>query len=79
MLEVGKLYVVKTSHYTWLFKKSAGHYITTCSRCVCLDDTTLFEDYGTVCGDDNIVWIKPASRNYIVVWNRILNDNVNLD
>lgn len=79
MLEVGKLYIVKTIHYNWLFKKSSGHYIASCYCCVCLDDNSIFEDYGTVCGDADIVWIKPASRNYIVVWNRMFDDNVNLD
>lgn len=79
MLEVGKLYIVKTRYgYNWLFKKTAGHFITTCRCCVCLDDNSVFENGGRVCNDDDIAWIKFANRNYIAFWNRTFNDNVEM-
>lgn len=79
MLEVGKLYIVKSVYYTWLFKKSSGHDITSCSGCVCLDDNSCFKDGGRICSDDCIAWIKPASRNYVSIWNRMFDDNLKMD
>ena len=79
MLEIGKLYVVKSVYYTWLFKKSSGLSITTFSRCLCLDDNERWEDGGRICGDSDIAWIKPASRNYVSIWNRMFDDNIKMD
>ena len=39
----------------------------------------IISQHGCVCDDCQIKWIKSASRNYIVVWNRVFNDNVRLD
>ena len=31
-----------------------------------------------VCSDSEIKWLKPANENYIAIWNREFNDNVEL-
>lgn len=32
-----------------------------------------------VCDDSQIEWIKPASRNYVSIWNRMFDDNIKMD
>ena len=82
MLEEGKIYIVKVSSgNVWLLKKHYGLYsdrIAGCNCAVCLEDmyTTHCECY--VCRDSEIVWIKPANENYIAIWNRVFNDNIEL-
>ena len=83
MLEEGKIYLVKTAHgCVWLFEKYLGRYlrnkITGCSRALCLDDMFKTNDDGYVCNDSEIEYLKHANENYIAIWNREFNDNVEL-
>ena len=83
MLEEGKIYLVKTAHgCVWLFEKYLGRYlrnkITGCSRALCLDDMYKAIEVGYVCRDGEIAWIKPADENYLAIWNRVFNDNIEL-
>lgn len=82
MLEEGKIYIVKVSiGRVWLFKKHYGLHsdrITGCYCAVCLEDMYTTHDEGYVCSDGAIVWIKPANENYIAIWNRSFNDNIEL-
>ena len=83
MLEEGKIYIVKVdSDNVWLFKKiryavypdeKTGH-----SRALCLKDMYKSEEEGFVCHNNEIVWIKKANENYIAIWNRVFNDNIEL-
>ena len=79
MLEIGKLYVVKTNigNY-WLFKKNANRWITGCSQALRLNDMDCWYSSTYICDDSQIEWIKPANRNHIVIWNRMFNDNVEM-
>lgn len=80
MLEIGKLYVVKTMYGNcWLFKKNERRDLTACNLSLCLNDMSTWTSSTRVCDDCQIKWIKSASRNYIVIWNRVFNDNVRLD
>lgn len=83
MLEEGKIYLVKTTRDSvWLFKKYLGTYlrnhITGCSMALCLDD--MFKTYheGYVCNDSEIAYLKNANENYIAIWNREFNDNIEI-
>lgn len=83
MLKEGKVYLLKTTRGSvWLFKKYLGHYfrnhIAGCNMALCLDDMYKTNNDGYVCRDDEIMLIKPASENYIAIWNRAFNDNVEL-
>lgn len=82
MLEEGKIYLLKTTHGSvWLFKKYSECFrnkMTSCYRSICIDDMYKTNSVGYVCRDDEIMWIKPASENYIAIWNREFNDNVEL-
>ena len=83
MLEEGKIYLVKVSasNSCWLFKKYRGRFsdkITGCRKAVCLDDMYKTNDECYVCSDSGIKWLKPANENYIAIWNREFNDNVEL-
>jgi hypothetical protein len=83
MLEEGKVYLVKTTRGSiWLFKKYLGiHFrnkITGCHGALCLDDMYKTNEEGYVCRDDEIMWIKPANENYLAIWNRVFNDNIDI-
>ena len=82
MLEEGKIYLVKTTRGSvWLFKKYLGRFIdkiTGCNCALCLDDMYTSNDEGYVCYDREIAYIKEASENYIAIWNREFNDNIEL-
>ena len=52
--------------------------ITGCDCAVCLEDMYTIHDECYVCRDSGIVCIKPANENYIAIWNREFNDNVEL-
>ena len=83
MLEEGKIYLVKTTRdIVWLFKKYRGILYaekrTGCSHALCLEGMYKYIEEGYVCSDSQIVWIKPANENYIAIWNREFNDNVEL-
>lgn len=80
MLEEGNLYVVKSkfSGWTWLFKKRNGANITNHVGSICLDDMYINSVEGFVCEDNDIEYLKPANENYIAIWNREFNDNVEL-
>ena len=82
MLEEGKIYLVKiTRGSVWLFKKYMGFFSDKISGCICalcLDDMYKAIEEGYVCRDGEIAWIKPANENYIAIWNRAFNDNVEL-
>lgn len=83
MLEEGKIYFVKTiSDCVWLFKKYTGRFrdkITGCNSALCLDDMYKSYDEGYVCNDSEIVYIKKANENYIAIWNREFNDNIEME
>lgn len=84
MLEEGKIYIVKVnSGNVWLFKKYRGMLHadkqTGCSHSLCLEDMYKAIEEGYVCRDSEIVWIKPANENYIAIWNRAFNDNVEME
>lgn len=83
MLEEGKIYLVKTTRGSiWLFKKYLGcHFrnkITGCKSALCLDDMYKTNDDGYVCNDSEIEYLKKANENYIAIWNREFNDNIEL-
>lgn len=83
MLEEGKIYLLKTTRGSvWLFKKYLGRYlqnkITGCNSALCLDDMYKTNDEGYVCNDSEIAHIKIANENYIAIWNRVFNDNIEL-
>lgn len=82
MLEEGKVYLVKTTRGSvWLFKKYSECFrnkMTSCYRSICLDDMYKTNTVGYICDNSNIVYIKEASDNYISIWNREFNDNVEL-
>ena len=82
MLEEGKIYLVKVnSGNLWLFKKYLGRFsnkITGCNRALCLDDMYKSNEGGYVCFDGDIMYIKKANENYIAIWNRVFNDNIEL-
>ena len=82
MLEEGKIYIVKVSGGSvWLFKKRYGLHsdrTTGCNCAICLEDMYTTHDEGYVCRDSEIVWIKIANENYIAIWNRVFNDNIEL-
>lgn len=83
VLEDGKVYLVKVnSGNLWLFKKYRGMLHsdkrTGCYHSLCLEDMDKYIEEGYVCRDSEIVWIKPANENYIAIWNRAFNDNVEL-
>ena len=82
-MEECKVYLVKTTcGSVWLFKKYRGvlhaDKRTGCSCALCLEDMDKYREEGYVCSDSEIMWIKPASENYIAIWNRAFNDNVEL-
>lgn len=82
-MEEGKIYIVKVnSGNVWLFKKfidmfGAGRK-TSCSRALCLKDMYKTNDGGYICCDSEIVYLKDANENYIAIWNREFNDNIEL-
>lgn len=82
MLEEGKIYLVKTTRGSvWLFKKYLGFFsdkISGCKSAVCLDDMYKTNDDGYVCNDSEIEYLKKANENYIAIWNRVFNDNIEL-
>lgn len=83
MLEEGKIYLVKTTRGSfWLFKKYLGRHfrnkITGCNSAICLDDMYKTNDDGYVCNDSEIEYLKHANENYIAIWNRVFNDNIEL-
>lgn len=82
MLEERKIYLLKTTRGSvWLFKKYLGFFsdrISSCSCALCLDDMYKEIAVGYVCSDSAIAWIKQASDNYIAIWNREFNDNIEL-
>ncbi len=83
MLEEGKIYIVKVnSGNVWLFKKYRGMLHndkqTGCSHALCIEDMGKYTEEGYVCRDSEIVWLKLANENYIAIWNREFNDNVEL-
>ena len=82
MLEEGKIYLLKTTHGSvWLFKKYLGFFsdrISGCSCALCLDYMYKAIEVGYVCRDGEIAWIKPADENYLAIWNRVFNDNIEL-
>lgn len=81
-MKEGKVYLVKITYGSvWLFKKHIGicsDKITGCNSALCLDDMFKVNHDGYVCRDDEIMLIKPANENYIAIWNRAFNDNVEL-
>jgi hypothetical protein len=66
----------------WLFKKYRGilraDQQTGCFNSLCLEDMDEYPGESYVCRDSEIVWLKPANKNYIAMWNRVFNDNVEL-
>lgn len=82
MLEEGKIYLLKTTRGSvWLFKKYLGFFsdkISGCSCALCLDDMYKSIEAGYVCRDNEIACIKKANENYIAIWNRVFNDNIEL-
>lgn len=83
MLKEGKIYLVKTTRGSvWLFKKYLGTYlrnhITGCNSALCLDDMYKTNDNGYVCNDSQIAYLKNANENYIAIWNREFNDNIDI-
>lgn len=83
MLEEGKIYIVKVnSGNVWLFKKFRFAVYpdekTGCSGALCLKDMYKNGSEGYVCLNDEIEWVKPANENYLAIWNRTFNDNVEL-
>lgn len=83
MLEEGKIYRVKVnSGNVWLFKKYRcilyADKRTGCYNALCLEDMYKAIGEGYVCRDSEIVWIKPANENYLAIWNRVFNDNIEM-
>ena len=83
MLEEGKIYIVKVnSGNVWLFKKHYGLHsdkITCCNCAVYLEDMYTTNDEGYICRDSEIVNLKLANVNYIAIWNRVFNDNIEME
>lgn len=82
MLEEGKVYLLKTTRGSvWLFKKYLGFFsdkISGCSCTLCLDDMYKAIESGYVCPNSEIAYIEIANENYLVIWNREFNDNVEM-
>ena len=82
MLEEGKIYLLKTTRGSvWLFKKYLGFFsdkISGCNCAVCLGDMYTTHGEGYVCSDNEIACIKNANENYLAIWNRVFNDNIEL-
>lgn len=83
MLKEVKIYLVNVnSGNLWLFKKYRGvlhaDKQTGCLNALCLEDMDKYPGECYVCRDSEIVWIKPTNENYIAIWNRAFNDNVEL-
>ena len=83
MLEEGKIYIVKVDGCNvWLFKKYKGALFadkqTGCYNALYLKDMEKYKGEGYVGDDSEIEWIKPANENYIAIWNREFDDNVEL-
>lgn len=80
MLEEGKLYIVKSrfSRWSWLFKKRNADHITSHVGSICLDDMYINSVEGYSCEDNDIEYLKKANENYIAIWNRVFNDNIEL-
>lgn len=83
MLEEGNIYIVKLFNGSvWLFEKSIYEVYsdkrTSCSRAFCLTSMYKSVREGFVCYNDEIEWIKPANENYIAIWNREFDDNIEL-
>ena len=83
MLEEGKIYIVKVnSGNVWLFKKYRGMFHgdkqTGYSRSLCLEYMARQMEEGYICRDSEIEWIKTANENYLAIWNRVFNDNIEL-
>ena len=82
MLEEGKIYLLKTTRGSvWLFKKYLGFFsdkISGCSCALCLGDMYKAVEAGYVCRDNEIACIKNANENYLAIWNRVFNDNIEL-
>lgn len=83
MLEEGKIYLLKTTRGSvWLFKKYLRFFsdkISGCSCALCLYDMYKAIEEGYICSDSEIVWIKPANENFIAIWNREFNDNIEME
>ena len=87
-LEIGKVYYVDIDcdgldH--WLFKKDVAspkthvNAITSCRYCMCLDNGYLNNGNAShLCNDMEIKVLKPANLNYIAIWNRTFNDNIEM-
>lgn len=83
MLEIGKIYIVKVnSGNVWLFKKYRGVFhadkLTSCSQALCLEDMYKGIEGGYVCRDNQIVYLKEANENYLAIWNRTFNENIEM-
>ena len=83
MLEEGKIYIVKVDGgNVWLFKKYRGRLHadkrTGCSCALRLEYMDKYRKEGYVCSDSEIKWLKPANENYIAIWNREFDDNIEL-
>lgn len=80
MLEEGKIYIVKSkfSGWSWLFKKRNADHITSHVGSICLNDMYINSVEGYSCEDNDIKYIKFANENYIAIWNRVFNDNIEI-
>ena len=83
MLENGKIYIVEVdSGNIWMFKKCYNVFHsdkkTYCKKAICLNDMYVARSDGYVCYNSQIISIKEANSNYIAIWNRMFNDNVEL-
>lgn len=83
MLEEGNIYIVKVDGCNvWLFKKYRGRLHadkrTGCSCALRLEYMDKYRGEGYVCSDSEIKWLKPANENYISIWNREFDDNIEL-
>jgi hypothetical protein len=80
MLKEGKLYIVKSkfSGCVWLFKKRNADHITSHVGSICLNDMFINSVEGYSCEDNDMEYLKPANNNYIAIWNRVFNDNVEM-
>lgn len=81
MLEEGKLYVVVTLRGNhWLFKKRASSsMLTGCYSAYSVNHDFCSLHSSHVCEDYEVFSIKPASSNYIAIWNRKFNDNLKFE
>lgn len=74
---LGKVYLVYTTNGRyWLYKKNSQRWKTGCRYAMRLFGSCVYRNTTRVCDDDKVVWIKPADRNYIAMWNRTFNDNI---